>query len=274
MEPIEELQRLSLNLNRFSMFNKMTPEEQQRYLNGEKIFRYSGKTKINKKGKEELRQNKSSKMYEIDDARKLSSGTLIEDIYADYANKTKALANEARKELRSTERLKISSSAKKVYAAERASLIAQLNIAKKNAPLERQAQLIASVKAKARIEANGITDRDDIKKIRQQELKRARDSIGTRPRNPNKENSLSIKISDREWEAIQAGAISDTTLTEILRYTDTDALRQRATPKDIRTKMTDASIARAKNLLNNGYTQSQVAKALGVSVSTLNKAIA
>lgn len=258
----------------YKTFNKMTPEEQQRYLNGEKIFRYSGKTKINKKGKEELRQNKSTKMYEIDDARKLSSGTLIEDIYADYANKTKALANEARKELRSTERLKISSSAKKVYAAERASLIAQLNIAKKNAPLERQAQLIASVKAKARIEANGITDRDDIKKIRQQELKRARDSIGTRPRNPNKENSLSIKISDREWEAIQAGAISDTTLTEILRYTDTDALRQRATPKDIRTKMTDASIARAKNLLNNGYTQSQVAKALGVSVSTLNKAIA
>ena len=85
---------------------------------------------------------------------------------------------------------------------------------------------------------------------------------------------MSIKISDREWEAIQAGAISDTTLTEILRYTDTDALRQRATPKDIHTKMTDASIARAKNLLNNGYTQSQVAKALGVSVSTLNKAIA
>ena len=255
----------------YKTFSKMTPDEQQRYLNGEKIFRDTGKTKINKRGKEELRKNKSTKMYEAKDAYELSSGTLMEDIYADYANKLKTLGNEARKELRSTERLKISSSAKKTYAAERASLIAQLNLAKKNAPLERQAQLIASVKAKARIEANGITDRDDIKKIRQQELKRARDSIGTRPRNPNKENSLSIKITDRQWEAIQAGAISDTTLTEILRYTDTDALRQRATPKSRGMGLSAASVSRARNLLNNGYTQSEVAKALGISVSTLNK---
>ena len=257
----------------YKTFNKMTPEEQQRYLNGEKIFRETGKTKVDKNGKTVLRQNKSTKMYEADDAYELSSGTIIEDIYADYANKTKALGNEARKELRSTERLKISPTAKKVYAKERASLISQLNVAKKNAPLERQAQLIANVKSKARIEANGITDRDDIKKIRQQELKRARDSVGTRPRNPNRENSLSIKISDREWEAIQAGAISDTTLTEILRYTDTDALRQRATPKASGVKMTSAAITRAKNLLNNGYSQAEVANALGVSVSTLNKAL-
>lgn len=139
-------------------------------------------------------------------------------------------------------------------------------------PLERQAQLIAGVKAKARIEANGIEDRDDIKKIRQQELKRARDSIGTRPRNPNKENSLSIKISDREWEAIQAGAISDTTLTEILKYTDTDSLRQRATPRPDKA-ISSSSLARARQLINNGYSQSEVAEAIGVSVSTLNKAL-
>lgn len=257
----------------YKTFSKMTPEEQERYLNGEKIFRETGKTKVDKNGKIVPRQNKSTKMYEERDAKKLSTGTVMEDIYAEYANKTKALANEARKELRRTERLKISSTAKKVYSEERSSLLAKLNIAKKNAPLERQAQLIANVKAKARIEANGIEDRDDIKKIRQQELKRARDSIGTRPRNPNKDNSLSIKITDREWEAIQAGAISDTTLTEILRYTDTDALRQRATPRTNNRAMTAASTARAKNLIANGYTQAEVAQALGVSVSTLNKAL-
>lgn len=257
----------------YNVFNKMTDEEKERYLRGEKIFRETGKTKVDKNGKTVLRQNKSSKMAETDDAFTLSSGTIIEDIYANYANKTKALANEARKELRKNERLKISSTAKKTYAEERASLIAQLNIAKKNAPLERQAQLIAGVKAKARIEANGITDRDDIKKIRQQELKRARDSIGTRPRNPNKANSLSIKISDRAWEAIQAGAISDTTLTEILKYTDTDALRQRATPRSNTRAMTASSISRARQLINNGYSQAEVAQALGVSVSTLNQAL-
>lgn len=257
----------------YKTFNKMTQEEKERYLNGEKIFRPTGKTKIDKNGKVVPRQNKSTKMFETDDARTLSSGTVMEEIYADYANKTKALANEARKELRKTERLKISPTAKKTYAEERASLISKLNIAKKNAPLERQAQLIAGVKAKARIEANGITDRDDIKKIRQQELKRARDSIGTRPRNPNKENSLSIKITDREWEAIQAGAISDTTLTEILKYTDTQALRQRATPRRESKALPASSVARARQLLNNNYTQAEVAEALGVSVSTLNKAL-
>lgn len=257
----------------YNTFNKMTDEEKERWLNGEKIFRETGKTKVDKNGKTVLRQNKSSKMAETDDAFKLSSGTIIEDIYAGYANKTKALANEARKELRRTERLKISPTAKKTYAEERASLISKLNIAKKNAPLERQAQLIAVVKAKARIEANGITDRDDIKKIRQQELKRARDSVGTRPRNPNKENSLSIKISDREWEAIQAGAISNTTLEEILKYTDTDAVRQRATPRANSSTMSSASVSRARQLINNGYTQAEVAQALGVSVSTINRAL-
>ena len=265
----------------YKTFSKMTDDEKQRYLNGEKIFRNTGKTKttvkVDKKGNEirktEPRKNKSTKMYERKDAFTLSSGTVIEDVYASYANKVKALGNQARKELRNTERLKISASAKKTYAPERASLIAKLNLAKKNAPLERQAQLIAGVKAKARIEANGITDRDDIKKIRQQELKRARDSVGTRPRNPNKENSLSIKISDREWEAIQAGAISDTTLSEILRYTDSDALRQRATPRAQGRTMNAASVSRAKQLLNNGYTQAEVAEAIGVSVSTLNNAL-
>lgn len=257
----------------YNVRSKMTPEEQKRYDAGEKIFRETGKTKINSSGKQVLRQTKSSKMYETSDARKLSSGTVMEEIYAEYANKTKALANMARKELRNTGTLKISSTAKQVYKEERASLISKLNIAKKNAPLERQAQLIAGVKAKARIDSNGITDRDDIKKIRQQELKRARDSIGTRPRNPGKENSLSIKISDREWEAIQAGAISDTTLREILKYTDTDSVRQRATPRTSTRVMTATSTARAKQLIRNGYTQSEVAEALGVSVSTLNKAL-
>ena len=88
----------------YKTFNKMTQEEQERYLNGEKIFRPTGKTKIDKNGKVVPRQNKSTKMFETDDARTLSSGTVMEEIYADYANKTKALANEARKELRKTER--------------------------------------------------------------------------------------------------------------------------------------------------------------------------
>lgn len=148
-------------------------------------------------------------------------------------------------------------------------MISKLNLAKKNAPLERQAQLISSYKSRARIAEGGITDPDDIKKIRQQELKRAREAVGTKSRNPKSPNSLSIKISDREWEAIQAGAISDTTLTEIIKYCDMDILRERATPRRKAKGLSASSRSRARSLISRGYTQAEVASELGISVSTL-----
>ena len=258
--------------------NEMTEEERQRHANGELIYKNTNRMRRDKNGNyTKIAQQKSNKMTEAfisgKDAYSLSSGQPIEDIYADYANKTKALANSARKELYATGRLILSPTAKKTYANERSSLISKLNLAKKNAPLERQAQLIATVKARTRIEANGVEDKDEIKKIKTQELKRARDAVGTRPRNPSAPNSLSIKISDREWEAIQAGAISDTTLTDILKYADMDELRQRATPRRNTTALNSAAIARARTLLDRGYSQAEVAENLGVSVSTLNRAL-
>ena len=257
--------------------SEMTPEEKKRHAEGELIFKETGRKLRDKKTGEYTKEAKetSTKMREAfisgKDARSLISeaNTPIENIYADYANKTKALANEARKELYRTGRLKLNPSAKKTYVEERASLIAKLNLAKKNAPLERQAQLISSWKARSRIEEGGITDKDDIKKIRQQELRRARDSIGTKSRNPKSKNSLSIQITDREWHAIQAGAISDTTLSEIMKYCDMDNLRERATPKKQKRGMTSGARSRARSLLNRGYSQAEVADELGISVSTL-----
>ena len=257
----------------------MTPEELKRHKNGELIFKETGRVrrKFDKKGNEklELVRETSTKMTEAflkgKDATSLISETNqpIEQIYADYANKTKALANNARKQLYITGRLQMEPSAKKAYSEERASLLAKLNLAKKNAPLERQAQLISAWKARERIDNNGIKDKDEIKKIRQQELRRARESIGTKSRNPKSKNSLSIKITDKEWEAIQAGAISDTALTEIIKYCDMDILRERATPKKNQRALTTAAKGRAKSMLKRGYTQAEVASELGVSVSTL-----
>lgn len=254
-------------------FNLMTPDEQKRYLNGEKIYRETGRKKENKSGKYEIVKEKTTKMASERDAKNLSSGYLIEDIYANHANKLKSLANEARKELRfNTGKLVQNASAKEAYKEERASLISKLNIAKKNAPLERQAQLIASVKSSARIKANPDADKDDKKKIRAQEIERARRAVGTRSRNPANPNNIAIDITDREWKAIQAGAISDNMLTQILRYTNIDDLKQRATPRTNK-GMSGSAIARAKALLDNGYTYAEVASDLGVSVSTLNREI-
>lgn len=252
-------------------FNSMTPDEQQRYLNGEVIYRDTNRNKLSKSGKYEPVKIKTTKMAEEKDATNLSSGYLIEDIYANHANKLKSLANDARKELRfNTGKLKQNASAKEAYSEERASLLSKLNIARKNAPLERQAQLIASVKSSARIKDNPNLDRDDKKKIRAQEIERARKAIGTKSRNPNNPNNIAISISDREWNAIQAGAISDNMLSQILKYTNIDDLRERATPRASK-DISPAVIARANTLLNNGYTYSEVASQLGVSVSKLNR---
>ena len=249
----------------------MTFEEKERYLNGEVIYRDTGKKRKTEDGSYKDIKVKTTKMAEERDARNLSSGTVMEEIYANHANKLKILANEARKEERfNTGKLTQNASAKEAYKEERDSLKAKLNIAKKNSPLERQAQLIASVKSKARIDANPNLDKNDKKKIRQQEINRARAALGTRSRNPNNPNSIAIKITDKEWNAIQSGAISDSMLKDILRYTNIDDLKERATPRSDR-GMSSAAVTRARTLLDNGYTQAEVAKELGVSTTTLNR---
>ena len=252
----------------------MTAEQREAYLSGEKIFRDTGKMKKQKDGSYAPVTIRSDKMTEAfvngGDAYDLSSGTIIEDIYANHANRLKALANSARKEVINTGRLQMNASAKAVYEDERKSLLAKLNIAKKNAPLERQAQMIASVKSSARINANPDLDKDDKKKIRAQEIDRARKVVGTRSRNPNNPNNIAIQITDREWAAIQAGAISDNMLQDILKYTNIDDLKERATPRANK-GMSAAAVNRARTLLKNGYTQAEVASELGVSVTTLNR---
>ena len=90
---------------------------------------------------------------------------------------------------------------------------------------------------------------------------KARNAVGAK-RHP-------IEITPREWEAIQAGAIHHSKLKQILNNTDLDDIRARATPRDNNRGMNSSSVARAKAMLAMGYTQAEVAEAVGVSVSTL-----
>lgn len=228
---------------------------------------------INKNGKKVKLTQKSTQMAETKDARSLVSdvdpGNGIESIYADYANACKALANEARKAYLKTPRLKYSPSAAKTYAKEVASLNAALNIAERNAPRERKANALAVSKANERIavmESGGdkLTEKEK-GKVYQQEIVKARAQFGAK-RTP-------IDISDREWEAIQAGAISDTRLEKILKHTDIDKIQERATPKGSKMKLSDAKIAKIKIMLASGYTIAQIAEDLHVSSSTVSNYI-
>ena len=231
---------------------------------GKVSYKESGRTYVDKDGKVQKATTKVKLMNVTEDARTLSSGTLQENAYADYANKMKALANAARKESVNTGRLKYDPNAKEVFSTEVDSLKSKLNIAAKNAPRERRAQALANSVVKAKQQDNPDMDKKEIKKASNQAIIDARISVGASGKDSR------IRITDNEWKAIQAGAISDSMLTQILRYADADEIRQRATPRST-TELSTAKINKINSMLNSGFTNAEIAEALGVSTSTVSK---
>ncbi len=213
------------------------------------------------------RTQQSTKMAETDDAYSLVSdaNTPMELVYADYANRMKSLANQARKESMTTGKIAYDKKAKDTYRTEVASLMDKLNTAEMNAPRERQAHLMANAEIAKKKKANPDMKKDEEKKIRQQALTKYRESVGSVSR-----KDRSIKITDKEWEAIQAGAVSENVLKKILNNADVDDLRERATPRS-RTTLSQAKINQIKAMTASNYTISEIAKKLGVSTSTVSK---
>ena len=229
---------------------------------GELIWKTSNDTYVNAKGEVKQRMQRSTKMAETKDARTLSSGTPQEELYADYANSMKALANQARRSMVNTGKIAYSASAKATYSEEVKTLQSKLNVALKNAPRERKAQAIANSVVEAKKKDNPDMTKAEVRKESQRALTAARASVGA-ARHP-------VEITDKEWEAIQAGAISENVLSQILNNTDIDAIRQRATPRSVST-LSPAKQSRIKRLAEYGYTQAQIASELGVSSSTVSK---
>lgn len=231
---------------------------------GKVTYKTSGRTYIDKKtGKVVEAMTKSSLLLETEDLHTLSSGTTPERYYADYGNSMKALANQARKEYKSTGRIETSRAAKETYASEVARLEAALDLAARNAPKERRAQAIANSRIKAQMQDNPDMDKKTLKKLSNTELNNARIDVGA----SGKESR--IHISSKEWEAIQAGAISDNKLTQILRYADKDEVRKLATPKSS-TTLSPAKVNKIKQMKNSGYTLAEIAASMGCSTSTVS----
>lgn len=234
-------------------------------LTGKVVYKESGRTYVDPRtGKTVAATTKVKRILAVDDVRSMSSGTLQEEAYADYANKMKDLANKARLEYKATPTLKRSASAAKAFEPEVNRLMAALKVAQLNAPLEREAQRIANARVKAKVQANNITDKNEISKIRRAAISDARNSTGASGKRTR------ITISDGEWTAIQSGAISDTTLSEILRYAEPKTVRERATPRRT-TQLSDARISRIKAMANSGHTNAEIAEALGISTSAVSK---
>lgn len=250
------------------------PERKENYKpnakTGEIEYTYTNATYVKKttsksgtvKTETKSRLTKTTQMAETKDAHTLSSGTPIENVYADHANKLKALGNQARKSALETPKLEYSPSAAKTYSTEVASLNAKLNTAYKNKPLERQAQILANEAVKSRLKDNPGMTGDELKKVKGQQLTIARNRVGAHKQN--------IVPTTKEWEAIQSGAIRNNKLIEIINNSNLDTIKQLATPRSTNSIPT-AVINKAKFMLDTGYTQAEVADRLGISVSTINR---
>ena len=234
---------------------------------------------IDKSGKPRTRTESSTKMAETPDAYTLvsrdSNGNptpyIIEKVYADHANRLKALANEIRKEYNKTPNGKLNRDAAELYSDEVKSLGDKLRLAEMNAPYERLAQAAASKQIKSYEKTlTGLSkkEREEImKKFRTQVIDATRKKAGALPR-----KERAIKTTDREWEAIVAGALSAEKIRKILTYMDAEEVLSRTTPRESRT-ISNAKLARAKSMLNAGYTWADVAEAVGVSESALRNKI-
>lgn len=237
---------------------------------GEYIYKESGRTFTDPKtGKERKAEDIVSLISETKDARTLSSGTIQENLYADFSNKLKAMANQARKEAVNMKGIQRNPEAAKTYAPEVASLKEKYNNMVANKPKERKAMLIANANIKAKIQEQGLDptiDKKEIKKISSVEMQRARDSVGASGRKSK------ITFTDREWEAVQAGAISDNMLTKFLNSSDSDEIVKRAMPKNVAV-MTSAKMSKANAMLRSGYSYAEIAKACGVPESTVYSAL-
>ena len=217
--------------------------------------------------KVKTRTQKSTKMAETDDARTLVSSYKhpMELLYADYANSMKDLGNRARMEMVNTSKIPYSAEAKKKYQAEVYSLDKKLTEALKNAPRERAALRLANAEVKAKQEANPDMKPGDLKKVKQQAVTKYRSEVGSVSR-----RDRNIPITDKEWEAIQAGAISETKLKQILNNTDIDKLRERATPR-LTSTVSTAQVNRIKALSASNYTLAEIAQKTGLSTTTIAK---
>lgn len=218
------------------------------------------------------RTQESTKMAETDDAYTLVSTKThpMEIVYADYANSMKALANQARVEMRNTGKIEYNSMAKKTYQKEVSSLMSKLNNALLNTTRERAALRLANAEINSKKETykkeNGTDMKPaDAKKVSQQAVSKYRQKVKSVAR-----RDRDITITDKEWAAIQAGAISENTLKKILNNTNIDTLRQRATPKAT-SSLSSAQVSRIKALSASNYTLNEIANKLGVSTSTVSK---
>ena len=224
-------------------------ERKQKWVNGETVERTT----------------KSTRMAEAKDARELLSEnpTSIERAYADYANHMKTMGNQARKASLQVKMPKVDPVARKQYSTEVKSLQEKLVTAKKNSVRERQAQLLATSIINAECDKREDMDSETRRKLKGQALKSAREATGA--------SKTRVKFTEKEWEAVNHNAVSPSFLKQLLDNADTDNYTKLAMPKS--DTIGTAKRNRIQALYNAGWTQEEIAKAVGISQSSVSSIV-
>jgi len=223
-----------------------------------------------KNGKVHERMTKVPRMSVTKDPYELSSGLVVEDMYAGFSSKLKSMANESRKAAVNTPTMKYDKEARDKYSKEVSSLESKLLDVDKNRPKERQAEILSNNRSISKInmykqdhpELDKAAIKKYEKKIRTQEINKARDEVGAK--------SIKINITPEEWKAIQAGAIPQTKQEKIFLKADPEQLRNYAMPKQSIT-ISDVKQNKINALARSGYSTSEIAQSVGVSESTVRK---
>lgn len=256
----------------------LTPEQRSEtvMVDGEEIPRY----RVKKNGVIKEYTGGSSKavaktkiplFLATDDVHTLGRGFEVEQIYADFIEDLKSQAKEARRIAANTETArKSNATAREQYAEERASLLSKLEEAYKRKPMQRQAQILASVQYRAKLNEHPEWeyDKEMLNKVRKHCMEEARLRVGVdRVSGAGKK---SFEITPREAEAVQAGALSTNELSEMIKVGNLDDFKSIFMPRNEKSIST-AKQTRIKNLLSAGATIDEVAKLVGVSASTVKE---
>lgn len=231
-------------------------------------------TYINKNGEVVTKTTKVSKMEKAKDAFELVSDVTspVEVAYAKFANTMKQTATKARYTAANTKDDKYSKSAYLAFKGDVDNLLEQVRVAELNRPRERYAQTLANAEVQRKMASwmsnnEGFSKeayKDQKKKIATKALTDARKRVGA--------ERSQISLTDRQWQAINLGAINQTNLNKIFKYADMNDVRARAMPRQ-KNGLTPAKEAKLKSMRASGYSNADIAEALGVPRSTISNYI-
>lgn len=233
-------------------------------------------TYINKKGEVIKKTTTISQMEKVKDAFELVSDihNPVEVAYAKFANTMKSTAQKARYIAANTKDIQYSKSAYLAFKSDVDNLMNQVRLAELNRPRERAAQTIANAYIQNRMKAW----KDDNPGFTKQEYNEYKKKISTKAltnaRNEVNAKRSQISLTDRQWQAINLGAINQTNLQKIFKYADMNDIRARAIPKEkLGLAGNPAKVAKLKAMRASGYSNAEIAESLGVSKTAVTNYI-